>query len=140
MATREIFVCEKDGGWTSAVRRFVHETVRVRETRSLLECRDRLCEIRDAFVVLEVTRQSLSPVLSELVRLRPGVHRAPVAVVANRSLWRAEWSLREAGAVHVVFSPRRVNTLCHMALRHFCARQAMERGCAAVVVSSDVTR
>ena len=119
MTTLQMLVCEQAGGWATAMRQCIPETVTVREARSLLECRDNLLAVPDAFVVLEATRQTLSDVLSELAQLRHDFHRAPVAVVANRPLRRAEWILREAGAVHVVFSPRRLNTLCQMALRHF---------------------
>jgi hypothetical protein len=56
--------------------------------------------------------------LDRLGRMSRAFPAARAAIVTDRGRAELEWSMREAGAVDFVCSPRRVGTLAQLACRH----------------------
>lgn len=132
--TSQLLVCEQTGCWAVALRRELPDGVRLRETRSLTECWDTLAEYPASFVIVEATRANLDPLLRRLARGERDFSEARVAVVASRDMAAHQWLLREAGAVAVVTSPRRLRGLAATACRHMAEapgvpQSAIERIC-----------
>jgi hypothetical protein len=101
----EIIVCEKTGRWAAALRRALGFSSGLCETRSWAAC---LREVRArpaALVALEVLPENAEAACQRLVELTWQSPHVSAIVMADRSLSQSEWLLREAGAVHVLFSP-----------------------------------
>ncbi len=114
-----LIVCERTGRWAVALRRELAGTaVRVRETRSLAELWGILGRFPASFVVTELTRANADSLLARLAMFEREYPLARVAVVAERGVCRDPWVLREAGAVHVVASPRDLTPLALAVGRH----------------------
>jgi hypothetical protein len=104
-------VCERTGRWAVALRRGGLPTGgRLIETRTLDACREQLHHWPRAVTVCEATEHNLPQVLRLLVELQATSPEARVTVVGPRTMERHESLLREAGAIHAVFSPRRLHT------------------------------
>ncbi len=114
-----LIVCERTGRWAVTLRRERDGAdVRVHESRSIVECWQQLVESPAGFVVVELTRGNLASLLERLARLPREWPLARVAVVADRSLAKYEWLIREAGAVHFTSSPRQLGPLARAAQAH----------------------
>jgi hypothetical protein len=111
MGSGVVIVCERTGRWAAALRRDaagaprILET-RILETRTLDDCRAELRLHPQALVVCEVTENNLPRVLRLLVELQATSPATRAMIVGARTLERHEALLREAGAVHALFSPR----------------------------------
>lgn len=104
-------VCERTGCWAVALRRGGLPTGgRLIETRTLDACREQLRDWPRAMTVCEATEHNLPRVLRFLVELQATSPGTRVTVVGGRTMERHEPLLREAGAIHAVFSPRRLST------------------------------
>jgi hypothetical protein len=126
----KLIVCERTGRWAVALRRELTETgVRVWETRTLADCRDELVENPASFVVVELGA-NVERVLRLLASQQRRFPAARVAVVAERSQADYDSLLREAGAVHVVCSPRHVGLLARLACRHLAEAPAPQQSLA----------
>ena len=113
-----LIVCERTGRWAVAMRRELAEAgVRVWETRTAADCRDRLIESPASFVVVELGG-NVAGLLRLLARLTRQFSAARLAVAADHSHAGYEWLMREAGAVHFLCSPRQVGLLARLACRH----------------------
>lgn len=113
-----LIVCEREGRWAAALRRETAGTgVRIWETRSVPECCEEAAISPASFVVLEVQGNLLEAMrfISWQRRAAPLVRWA---ATVSRELAACESLLREAGAVHVVTSPRRLWLLVQTACRH----------------------
>ncbi|NQU24738.1 MAG: hypothetical protein HQ567_25935 [Candidatus Nealsonbacteria bacterium] len=107
-----LIVCERTGRWAVTLRRELDGAdVRVHESRSLVECWQQLAEAPAGFVVVELTGGNVASLLERLARLPREFPLARVAVVADRSLAKYEWLIREAGAVHFTCSSRQLGPL-----------------------------
>jgi len=113
-----LIVCERTGQWAVALRRELNAMgVRVWETRSLADCWDELAISPASFMIVELA-DNAGPLLRRMTRLPREYPAARVAIIADRSFVQYEWLLREAGAVHFLYSPRQVGTLAEMIGRH----------------------
>jgi len=113
-------VCEKSGIWAAAVRwADRHDAVPLRETRSLLDCREELARWPGSFVVLEATEGNGEGVLRLVWEMNDAFPRA-TAVVVTTALAEpcGDW-FREAGAIDVVAALRCAGRLVRCARRHF---------------------
>jgi hypothetical protein len=129
-----VIVCESDGHWAVAMRREAGTTrLPLRETRSLAQSWELLARHAASLVVVELTRANLEGLLARLAWLRRDYPRARLAVVMDRRLAGAADLVREAGAVHVVMSPRRVKPLVYLARRHVEASPRQRRSVAVEV-------
>ncbi len=114
-----LIVCERMGRWAVVLRReLAGSDLRVYETRSLVECWKELAESPAGLAVVELTAGSIAPLLQRLARLHSDLPLARVAVVADRSLVKYEWLIREAGAVHFTCSSRQLGPLARVAGGH----------------------
>ena len=119
-----LIVCERSGRWAVALRRELAAAVRVRESRSLADCREMLAAAPASFVVVELTPGNAALLLRQMARFPGDFPLARLAVVADRSLADYEWLMREAGAVHFVCSPRQSGPLASLAARHLAQAPA----------------
>lgn len=121
MPPARIIVCEKTGRWAVALRRELGAKPRVYETRSLPECWEELAASPASWLLLEATEANLDGLTLRLTELGRDFPEARAVVCADRSLAPCEWLLREAGAVHAVFSPRELVPVARMSKRHLAA-------------------
>lgn len=115
MSDSDLIVCEKLGAWAVALR---GKGLKIRETRSLAECKDELRTGKVAFACLELTPTNTDPLLAFLVDVAFCFPRTRVAVMSQPPLRPLEGLLREAGAIHVTHSPRHLAVLLRLAQRH----------------------
>jgi hypothetical protein len=111
-------VCERSGAWAAALRRHLPRELRLRETRTLADCRHELTAAPASLLVVEVSESNLGGVLdlaADVERLFPW---ARLVAVAPRGGEACEWLLREAGAIHFTTSPRSAAVLARLAARH----------------------
>jgi hypothetical protein len=118
MPYARLIVCEKTGRWAAALRRELAGKARVYETRSLPDCWDELAESPASWLVLEATEANLDNLAQRLAELPEKFRFARAMVCGERPMAAWEWLLREAGAVHAVFSPRELAPAVRFALRH----------------------
>jgi len=133
-------ICEQTNRWASALRLAVERDAaaggggyRLREVRSLGELEAELARRPVSLAALEVRAGNLSDVLAWLAAAERRFPRARCVAILDRSL-SSEHSgigprggeslqeildaLREAGALEVAESPRRLNSLLELAGRH----------------------
>jgi len=116
--TAALIVYEQKGRWAAALRREAAGTnLRIREVRTADDCREELALRPASFIVLEV-RENPLPALRFAVWQRCAYPLACWAAVGSREPAAYEPFLREAGAVHVVATPRRLRQLLEIAARH----------------------
>lgn len=122
MPAARCILCEHTGAWAIALRpplqRLGH---RVYETRSLDACWDEVAASPASLVGVEVTADNLEQVLIWMCRLRTTFAAVRIVVLGRRGLEGYQWLLREAGAAHVVFSPREVPGVVRVVQRHLGA-------------------
>lgn len=119
MAEARLIVCERTGQWATALRRELNDSgVRLYETRSLADCWQALAKAPASFLVLELTAKNVEPLMAGLARMSREFPAARVAVATDRSTVGYQWLMREAGAIDVVNSPRRLAPLAAVVLRH----------------------
>jgi hypothetical protein len=99
-------ICEKTGKWAAAIRRVCGLASDVCETRSWPACLRELRTRTAAMVAVEVLPENAEVVCRRLAELAWRSRHVHALLLADRSLRDLEWLLREAGAVHVLFSPR----------------------------------
>jgi hypothetical protein len=113
-----LIVCERSGKWAVAMRRSSQiGSCRVYETRSPEECRDEVQASPASLVAVEATTANFEDILDWLAELRRDFPLCHVVVLGHRGLQRGQWLLREAGAAHVVHSPRDVDAVIRIASR-----------------------
>jgi ActR/RegA family two-component response regulator len=119
MHIARIIVSEKTGYWTAVLRRAMSSTgYRIHETRSTAECWRELEQNPASLVALELTPDNCESVAGCLVELSSRFHQARAIVLGPRGMEPYEWMLREAGAAHVLFSPRYADGVARLIERH----------------------
>lgn len=119
MQSARIIVCEKTGSWATALRRALSTTRhRVCETRSLAECWRELEQSPASVVAFELKRENCEALIERLLNLSRRFPQAHVIAIGPRALKPLECLVREAGATHVLFSPRRVADAARLIERH----------------------
>jgi hypothetical protein len=119
MECARVVVCERTGHWAVALRRLLAPAGRrVYQTPSWEDCWDELRRSPASAVVLELTPQNDTLVLERLLRLKRQFPQACPVVLGDSGLARYEWAARAAGAVHVVFAPRRLPAAARFIERH----------------------
>lgn len=121
MPLARLIVCEKTGRWAVGLRRELGKAPRVYETRSLADCWDELAASPASYLVLEATEANIEMLTSRLAEVRVRFPLATAIVCGERAMARYEWLLREAGAIHAVFSPRELAPAARLAARHLAA-------------------
>jgi DNA-binding NtrC family response regulator len=119
MQSARIIVCEKTGSWATALRRALSSTThRVHETRSLAECWRELEHSPASVIAFELTMENCEAVLEWLLDLSRRFPRARAIAMGPRLLKPFESLVREAGATHVLLSPRGVADAARLIERH----------------------
>lgn len=119
MHSARVIVCEITGEWARGLRRFLGDRgQQLQETRSLDECWEALQHSPISILVLELTAQNGELLLRRLNDLGERFPQARALVVGNRDGESREWLLREAGAVHAVWSRRRLTDAAILIERH----------------------
>jgi hypothetical protein len=127
-----LILCERTPRWATAWRRWAddgdghQDHPRLVEVRSLAQCEAALDESPGAVVALAIDLAGSDRILGLLNTWRNRFARARVVVLASVEWRDAELALREAGAVHVVYSPRRLAATARLARRHFARQTAHE--------------
>ncbi len=114
-----VIVCERKGLWGPLLRRALEKNgVSIRETISLAGCWDEIQATQHGFAVLEYNAANAVGVCDLIRRICLCFPQTRVAIVGGREMRFHEWPVREAGAQHVVFSPRRLEPLTRIIRRH----------------------
>ena len=122
MATEHMVICEETGWWATAVRRFADDLpLPLLETRSLSSCMELESRCDVLFMMVEVRRSMLNDLIPWTFEVRQRWKQTPWVAVATREMRRSEWFLREAGAAHVLFSPRQIEEVICILRRHLYA-------------------
>jgi hypothetical protein len=106
-----LITCEQSGEWAASSRRWVPANVRLVETRSLTEMWEHIEHGTRSVVVIEFTTAKSEAILAALAKLNRAFGGITAVVVMARDLRRWEPILREAGAVLIICSPRRLQTI-----------------------------
>lgn len=127
MPAARCILCERTGTWAIALRpalqRLGH---RVYETRSLDACWEEITASPASLVGIEVTADNLEQVVAWMCRLRPAFAAVRVVALGHRGLECCQWVLRQAGAVHMVCSPRETQDVVRIVQRHLGAAPEMD--------------
>lgn len=124
VAVIPLIVLERSGNWATALRsRFNESEVRVFETRTASDCRQRLLQHPRAIAALELTAANARPLLSTLLALHSELPGVCSIIMAERRMAGYESLFREAGAIHFVVSPRSLGDVGQI-VRRFAALDA----------------
>lgn len=119
MTVARLLVCERDGYWATALRLAGPPiSLRIYELRNLIDCRRELEQSPASLVVVEATRTSIEGVWYLLQETQRSYPQARIVVVGGADVTTWHDLLREAGAVLVVDSPRRLDRVLRLAQRH----------------------
>jgi hypothetical protein len=113
----QFIVCEQAGDWTHSLRRWLPD-VSVFETRILFEIWDRLETDQTSIVGIEFSTAKADAILAAIVRINRNFPRSRCIVLLPRALRAWDLAVREAGAIHVVYSPRDLRPLGQLLRRH----------------------
>jgi len=113
----KLIVCEKTGRWATAWRQAIDGS-QIFETRSLADCWEELTNYPASLIALETTSANLEQVATWIARLGRFFPSARAVVLAQRTLQPAAPPLREAGAIHFLCTPRKIDSLARLAERH----------------------
>jgi hypothetical protein len=120
MAGGELIVCESCGTWGIRLRRILRpdDGWRIRETRSPTDCWQQLTQHPTSLVAWEGASMEPASLAERLIEQSRRFPRAPSVVLCTRELARFARLWREAGAMHVVRSPRELPRVLGIARRH----------------------
>ena len=122
MEAGRVMICEKTGVWANAMRRLISDLpLPVMETRTLASCLQTGDHTKVVFLMVEVHRVMLDDFIPWSFEVRRRWGPLPWVVVTSREMRRSQWLLREAGATHVVFSPRQMGEVVRILRRHLLA-------------------
>ncbi len=107
MSEAHFIICEKANRWAVAFRRQLRSVgIRVHETRSLDHCHRELTTAPRSLFAVEVDPETLERRLRWSWHTTRSFSRSRAMVLTCRGLEPADLMLREAGALHVLYSRR----------------------------------
>ena len=101
-----LLLCERTHRWAIAFRRALGEAATVGETRTIEHAGERLAASPDLAIAVDATAFAPETLLPAIARWSEA--GSVVLVLAAPALADAELVFREAGAIHVVYSPRQL--------------------------------
>jgi DNA-binding response OmpR family regulator len=107
-AAMNLIICETSGDWRALLQQRLTRDVALIEARSLMEISDRVEASPCALIALEWTASHAESLLAEIARIDRKHPRAKVIMLSHRDPSCDEAACREAGAVHVITSRRRI--------------------------------
>lgn len=127
LCSARFIVCEKTGRWAVALRRELGDAAAlVFETRGRQSFWNELAASPASFAALELTSANVDAVQTLVYRVGRRFPAARVMILSRRELRQYEWLLREAGAIHVAYTTRRLNVAASLATRHLAAAPRIE--------------
>ena len=122
MPTARLIVNEHSGDWAVAWRRILRgSNVPLCQTRSLAHCGEELAASPASVVAIELTVENLPALLSALVDWKRRFPLARLIVLGARGNEACDPLVREAGAMHAVFSPQDLASAAVLVRRHLAA-------------------
>ena len=119
MTCARLILWERTTCWAAALRRATSDQpIRLIETRTWPECLGQLAEASRSVVALELAPKRAEQVLSALEELERRYPFAVPIVLADRRMRAHGPLMREAGAMHLVSSPRKLVAVAQLILRH----------------------
>lgn len=119
-----LILLERAPRWAAAFRREIRKAakpgppIRIQEARSLPHCQRELEAAPCSIVAVEILPQTLFSVAKILSDWSRRFSHVRFVALAARGLESHELLLREAGAIHVTFSPRALAPLLRLICRH----------------------
>lgn len=118
-----LFLCERTSHWAIAWRTVLGDDVRVVEVRTLSQLDEAAGEHPAPLLAIDAFAYSADSLVAALHRW--SLRGATIIAHALPSMVDAELLLREAGATHIIYSPRQMETAANIARRHLAARPAV---------------
>jgi hypothetical protein len=128
-----LILLERTSRWAAAFRREMRKVGKLRqpipiqEVRSPAQCQRELEAAPHSVVALEILPQNLVFMAKAVGDWSRHFPHARFIVLAARDLEPHELLLREAGAIHVTFSPRSLSPLLRLVRRHLARAPQPER-------------
>lgn len=127
-ATARLIVCERSGDWAIAWKRLLAgTTIPIAETRSLAHCRGELAASPASVVALELTPEKWPASVAALAEWSREFPRARLIALSTRGSEACEGLVREAGALHVAYSPAQLSRVVPLVRRHLARAPRPER-------------
>ncbi len=118
-ASTRLILCEKSGRWAAWLRRLgAGESRWIVETRSLPQLHRELGEHPASLCGIEASGRNVGQLMQSIVRIRDDFPAAGIVVLCGNETAAYEESIREAGAAHVITSPRHVDPLIRFWRKH----------------------
>ncbi len=115
----KFFVIERQPRWAIALRQTIGEgEPRVHELRVAEAVGDELLGAPQSILLWAADSENALPLAARIVRLGRTFPHAPQMVAAERTVAHYEPLWREAGAIHVVTSPRKLEQVVRIVNRH----------------------
>jgi DNA-binding NarL/FixJ family response regulator len=110
--SNRFIVLERDGHWAAAIRQELADAaVHIVETRSWDEVWQLVGQTPSALIAAELSAANAERILSALATIERRHPRAAMIVLADRQLASCRDLLLEAGALHFITSPRRLDEI-----------------------------
>ena len=117
--TARLIICEKSGHWAATFRRAAgSRELPICEARSSEQVQRELAQRPESIVAIEVGAATVAKTLAQVAAWRIRCPAARFLLLAEPDLEAIEPSLREAGAVHVVYSSRDLAATVRLVRRH----------------------
>ena len=119
-----LILLERASRWAAAFRREIRKAAKlgqrisIQEVRSLPQCQRELESSPHSVAAVEVLPQNVDTVAKALREWSRRFSNARFIALASRGLESQELLLRDAGAIHVTFSPRSLGSLLRLIRRH----------------------
>lgn len=112
-----VIVYESTGHWAAELRGALPPGIPLAETRSVVETYNALTTSPAALVAMELTADNIETIVGALLHLSRSFPDSVPIVLTQRTHSAWEDIIRQAGAVHFVDSPRRVDEIGQIARR-----------------------
>ena len=117
--TARLIICEKSGQWAAAFRRAATSCeLPISETRGLQQVERELADKPASIAAIEVNAATAAKVAIQISAWQTKYPAARFLLLADRELEAIEVELREAAAVHVIYSTRDLAGPLRIVRRH----------------------
>lgn len=123
-----LIIFERTGRWAVGLRRHLADAALViREVRSQAHCLEALAESQASLVGIELSAETVSQVVNFVQLVSELYPRSRVFVVGPSATQCFDGIVREAGAVHAIFSPLQLRQLARLVERFLAAAEIRDR-------------
>jgi hypothetical protein len=117
----KIVIYEAAGDWAAALRREVSPQIGIVETRTTDEIFRELTQSPTSIAAVEVAKGRAEIAIATIAKINRQFSHAIVVAVAARGMIGLEVLLREAGAMHAIFSTRQAREIAAIAQKHLAS-------------------